>query len=169
MDEKVKEIKESMNQIELKKVWFGGYNKEDVQTKMDMMYAMFEKCYKEQIEKETEAVEALKRQIADMREEYEGQKRMADLLIVDLNKSISDLTIQKQTLEEEQAMMQNAYKEYCKALLKEYSESLCALSSDFSRVLENIAAMQKEINEERVVAELEYAYQSRKELLMKEE
>ena len=54
--DKLLEIKELVNQVPMKKVWFGGYSKEDVQVKMDMMMEIIEKTIAEQSEKEAELI-----------------------------------------------------------------------------------------------------------------
>lgn len=181
--ERIQEIKDKMDQIQLKKVLFGGYSKEDVQSKLDMMFAMFENAMKKQIEKETELLAGFEKQIMDLRDEYESRKRLSDILINDLNRSISELTARKQAMEQDQQRMQEendiltakneqilqdqinmkeAYKDYCKELLKEYSESLHALSCEFSRILENVSNMQKEVDEERIFEGLENAFEMKK-------
>lgn len=195
--DKLQEIKESMNQMPLKKVWFGGYSKEDVQLKMDMLYAMVEKAMKEQAEKEAELLAGFENQIKAMQEEFDNQKRVSDILIGDLNKNINNLTAQntmmehaEEALEEEkqqllleqaqmkeandmlvaeneqrikeQAQMKEAYRAYCGELLKEYSDSLRALSGEFSRILENVSNMQKEIDAESVFEGLEKAFEMKK-------
>ena len=50
--ERVDELKEYIKLNQLKKVLFGGYSKEDVQAKLDMIYTMVEKSAQEREEKE---------------------------------------------------------------------------------------------------------------------
>lgn len=228
----LQEIRDNINQVPLKKVWFGGYSKEDVQMKMDMVYAMFEKVMKEQAEKEAGMLAEFETQLQALREEFESTKRVSDILIGDLNRNINDLNVQNKMLEQEhvklqdayaaltierneikqeqvkaeeektvlieekgvlleekqkllqeqvqmkeandmlvaeneqkvkeQAQMKEAYKAYCGDLLKEYSDSLRALSGEFSRILENVSNMQKEIDEESVFEGLERAFEMKK-------
>ena len=44
-----------------------------------------------------------------------------------------------------QHKMKEAYKEYCETILNQYSSSLCSLSNEFSRMMDNVSNMQKEI------------------------
>lgn len=228
--EKIQEIRDQIEQMQLKKVLFGGYSKEDVQMKMDMVFAMFEKAMKKQLEKQAEKEAVMlaefEQQLQEMREELEGKKRVSDILIIDLNKSISEMTAQNKSMEEENSKMQEAnnvltaenhlleeeehrmreannvlmaekqqleeeerrireennillaekqqilqdqvkmkeaYREYCRQILKEYSESLRSLSGEFSRILENVSSMQKEIDAESIFEGLEKAFEMKKQ------
>lgn len=258
--DKLLEIKGYINQVQLKKVWFGGYSKEDVQVKMDMMMEIIEKTLKEQEEKEKDLLVNFEKEKEELRADLESKKKVSDILVVDLNKSIDELnelnrtlkldqeklqnanaelaiqnkklieendrlteeknhieqehlslkdknvllSTEKITLENEcfklkdaynklfevknlleqdqlkmkmacdelleenhqmaerQVKMKDAYRAYCGALLKEYSESLRSLSGEFSRILENVSNMQKEIDEESVFEGLERAIEDEK-------
>lgn len=216
----LKELKDKMEQLPLKKVWFGGYSKEDVMLRLDMIYALFEKHMKDQAEREASMLAEFETQIQELKEEFESTKKVSNVLIDNLNHNINDLNAQNELMGQEQKKMQDAYDElvveknniekeqakikqerdvlqsehehlvkeqlyikeennmllaekeqmvreqydmreayrgYCKGLLKEYSESLCALSGEFSRILENVSNMQKEIDEEKVFKGLEQA------------
>ena len=75
MDQHMKELTEYMEQIKIKKVWFGGYDKEDVHLKLAMFIAMFEKYAKEQKEKEQALIEqneALIRERERIKEVYKA-------------------------------------------------------------------------------------------------
>ena len=130
---KLQELKEYMDQMKIKKALFGGYNKEDVQLKFDMVYAMFEKAMKDQEEKEAE-------------------------LISQFEERLSKLVEEKMKMEEEQVEMKNSYKACCENMLSEYKVSLKALSGEFSRILDNVSNMQKMIDEESIFEGLEHAF-----------
>ena len=66
---KLQELKEYMDQMKIKKALFGGYNKEDVQLKFDMVYAMFEKAMKDQEEKEAELISQFEERLSKLVEE----------------------------------------------------------------------------------------------------
>lgn len=130
---KLKELKEYMSQMKLKKVLLGGYSKEDVQLKIDMMYAMFEKVMKDQEAKEAE-------------------------LIAQLEERLNKLVEEKMQMEEEKIEMRNSYKSCCENMLNEYKVSLKALSGEFSRILDNVSNIQKMIDEESIFEGLEHAF-----------
>lgn len=130
---KLQELKEYMEQMKLKKVIFGGYSKEDVQLKMDMMYAMFEKAMNEQEAKQTQ-------------------------LTAQMEERINNLIEEKVQMEEEHIEMKNSYKTYCENMLSEYKVSLRALSGEFSRILENVSNIQKMIEEDNIFEELETVF-----------
>lgn len=176
--DKLQEMKEYMSQNQLKKVLFGGYSKEDVQTKFDMVCAMLDTYAKEQAEKEAEMLAGFETQLKELKEEFEVQKKASDILIIDLNKSLAEfeeqkqqyeqehqkmravndaLTAENETIVQEQYKMKEAYKAYCGGILKKYSESLEALSGEFSRMLDNVSVMQKSISEETILEGFEKA------------
>lgn len=130
---KLQELKEYMSQMKLKKVLLGGYSKEDVQLKIDMMYAMFEKIMKDQEAKEAE-------------------------LIAQLEERLNKLVEEKMQMEEEKIEMRNSYKSCCENMLNEYKVSLKTLSGEFSRILDNVSNIQKMIDEESIFEGLEHAF-----------
>lgn len=131
--DKLQELKEYIDQMKIKKALFGGYNKEDVQLKFDMVYAMFEKAMKDQEAKEAE-------------------------LISQFEERLSKLVEEKMKMEEELIEMRNSYKSCCENMLSEYKVSLKALSGEFSRILDNVSNMQKMIDEESIFEGLEHAF-----------
>lgn len=128
--DKLKELKEYIEQMKIKKSLFGGYNKEDVQLKFDVVYAMFEKVVNEQEKKER-------------------------VLIADFEKRLQELTEEKVLLEKEQVEMKTAYKTYCENMLDEYKGALRALSGEFSRILDDVSNIQKELEEDTIFTSLE--------------
>ena len=157
----LQELKEYMEQMKIKKALFGGYSKEDVQLKFDMVYAMFEKAMKDQQKKEKSIIEDFERRLQNMTEEFENKKHMSDILIIDLNKSITNLTEEKEQIEKEQLEMKSAYKSYCENMLIEYKGALRALSGEFSRVLEDVAKIQKGLDEDTIFHGLEKKFEEK--------
>ena len=176
--DKLLEMKEYMKQNQLKKVVFGGYNKEDVHTKFDMLAAMLDNYVEDQARKEKEMLAEFESKLQELQEEFENKKKMTDFLIIDLNKSISEITSQNKELEVEQSelrgtidaltaenekMVQNqfkikeAYKSYCSEIFKRYTESLDTLSEEFNKMLYNVSTVQKSISEESIVEGLDKA------------
>jgi len=144
--ERVQEITTYMEQMKLKKVWFGGYDKEDVQLKFDMLMAMFEKYAKEQEKREQNLVN-----------DYKNKLDALEETVMELNKNIALLTEENELSIKEQQKMKEAYKAYCSEIIKQYSESLRSLSGEFSKILENVSNMQKEIREETIIEGLDKA------------
>lgn len=158
MSDKLQDLKQSIEQMKLKKVMFGGYDKKDVQMKFDMALAMFQKCMKDQENKEKAIAVDYEKQIKELKAlqaEIENKKRASDRLIIDLNKNISELTEENQMMVQEQYKIKESYKTYCSEIIKQYSNSLRSLSGEFSRILENVSSLQKEINEESIIEGLE--------------
>lgn len=170
--DKFQEMKEYLNQNQLRKVLFGGYSKEDVQTKFDMVQAMLDTYAKEQAKKEAKMLTDFEKQLEQMKAEFEIQKKASEALIIDLNKSLAKLeeqnqlimkeqqkvreandalTAENQSIVQEQYKMKEAYKAYCGEILKKYSVSLNTLSGEFNRLLENVAVMQQNISEEAIL------------------
>ena len=100
--DKFQEMKEYLNQNQLRKVLFGGYSKEDVQMKFDIVQAMLDTYAKEQAEKEAAMLADFEKQIEQMQAEFELQKKASDALIIDLNNSLAQLEEQNQSIVKEQ-------------------------------------------------------------------
>ena len=133
MTGKLQELREHMDQMKIKKTLFGGYNKEDVQLKFDMVYAMVEKAVKEQEKKEK-------------------------ALIADFEKRLQDLAEEKAMIEKEQVEMKSAYKTYCENMLDEYKVALRALSGEFSKILDDVSKIQKELESDTIFESLELSF-----------
>lgn len=131
-------LKEFKDQVQLKKVLIGGYDKKDVQLKFDIFYEMVELYLEEQKQEFEAKADALTRN-------FENKLKEVDFLVVELNRSINSLTEENEALVIKQHKMKEAYKEYCETIMKQYSNSLCSLSNEFSRMMDNVSNMQKEI------------------------
>lgn len=176
--DKLQEMKDYMKQGQLKKTLFGGYNKEDVHMKFDMLSAMLDNYVKEQTEKEKAMLADFENKLQEMQQEFDNKKQVTDFLIIELNKNISEITSKNENLEEEhsalrktvdsltaenekmvheQFKIKEVYKTYCTEITKRYSESLNTLSQEFNKMLDNVSMVQKSISEESVVEGLEKA------------
>ena len=121
--DKLSEIKGYVDQIQVKKVWFGGYSKEDVQKKLDKMMELFEKTLEERDKKEAELLANLKKEKEAMIEEFESKKKVSDILVNDLNEmnhslgeeclqlknAYNDISLIKEKLEKDQEKLKEAY------------------------------------------------------------
>ncbi len=174
--DKLQEIKEYLKQDHLKKVMFGGYNKEDIRMKFVRIVTLLDEYVKEQAEKESVMLADFESKFQAMQEEIETNKKVTEFLIGDLNKNISEMASQNKELEaehlelcetikelttENERMFQNqlkikaAYKSYCSEIVKRYSESLDTLSEEFNKMLYNVSSVQKRISEEIIIEGLE--------------
>jgi len=130
--DKLQEMKEYMQQNQLRKTMFGGYKKEDVQMKFDMLLAMLDNYVKEQAEKE-------------------------EAKLAEMQRTIDALTAENEQMVQNQYRLKEAYKTYCSEFVKRYSESLDAISGEFNKMLDNVSTMQKSISEESIVEGLDKA------------
>ena len=144
MDEKFQEIIDYVSDVKLKKVLFGGYDKNDVTVKMNDLMVKFEAYTKEQQEKQKAQLE-----------EYEVKIQTSKILINELNKKLSALMLEQKNIEREKEKIQGAYKAYCSGILKQYSESLCTLSAEFSQILDNITVLQKNMLDTEIFDKIE--------------
>lgn len=144
MDEKFQEIIDFVNDVKIKKVIFGGYDKNDVTVKMNELMVKFEEYTKQEKEKHKNQLE-----------ECEVKIQTSKILINELNKKLSALMLEQKNIEREKEKMQGAYKAYCSGILKRYSESLCTLSAEFSQILDNITVLQKNMLDTEIFDKLE--------------
>lgn len=151
----LREVTNYIETMKIKKTFFGGYDREDVYAKLDTIVTLFEKCLQDYDEQEKALIE-----------DYEKRMHASELLVAELNKKINLLTeeqqnalkLQQEAIEEKQKMKE-AYREYCGDILKQYSDSLRLLSNEFTRILDNVSNMRKEIVSEEVFEGLERAFE----------
>ena len=136
MTNKMQEIREHMDQMKIKKALIGGYNKEDVQLKFDMLYAMFEKIVKEQ----------------------EKEKKQ---LVADFERCLQELAEEKALIEKEQVEMKSAYKTYCEKMLGEYKIALRSLSGEFSKILEDVSKIENELQGDTIFDNLALTFEEK--------
>ena len=128
----------------MKKVIFGGYDKNDVNTKLNELVELFQQYVQEEQDRQKAQVE-----------EYEVKIQTSKILITELNKKLSALMLEQKNIERKKEKMQDAYKDYCSNILKQYSESLCALSTEFSKILDNITVLQKDMAQPDIFDKIE--------------
>ena len=134
--EKLQEISNYVGNMKIKKTFFGGYDRDDVIGKMQEIVNMFQDYLMEEKEKQKKVIE-----------DYEFRVQTSQLLIVELNKKISNLSTEQQNAELEKEQMKSAYKEYCSNILQQYSDSLKTLSAEFTQIMENITMLQQNLIE----------------------
>jgi uncharacterized protein YukE len=106
---------------------------------------------------QNERMDQAQKKIRDAYAELMVEKNSIEEAQTKIKQERDDLQSERERLVREQSDMKEAYRGYCKGLFKEYSESLCILSREFSRILENVSNIQKEIDEEKVFEGLEKA------------
>ncbi len=135
--EKIQEFASYMKELKLKKTMFGGYSKKDVAQKMEKMMELFLKCVEEYEQEEQKLIEDYERRMAIQSEK------------------IGELNIQVA----EKEKMKAAYKESCTSILAEYSNSIRALSAQFTNVMENVTKnvekLQRGLDEDLILEKIE--------------
>ena len=131
--DRLQEINEYINDMKIKKAFFGGYDKEDVYKKIGVIVDLFRKFTEEQQEKEKELIEG-----------YEKRLQASDMLNMELNKKLGNLAAEQKNVIEEKEKMKEVYKEYCANILQQYSNSLRTLSAEFTQILDNVTYLQKD-------------------------
>lgn len=149
--DKLHEVTDYINQMKIKKTFFGGYDREDVYTNISMLVSLFQKCLKEYEEKEKALIE-----------DYESRMRASELLTAELNKKVAELTEEQQNVIVEKQKMREAYKEYYENILEQYSGSLRSLSAEFAKILDNVTTIQKGLMEEDIYEGLDKALEMKR-------
>ena len=134
--DKLQKISDYVGNMKIRKTFFGGYDREDVISKMQEIVNMFQDCMMEEKEKQKEI-------IAD----YELRIHTSQVLVNELNKKIAALSENQKNAEAEKEQMKSAYKEYCSNLLSQYSDSLKTLSAEFTQIMDNITKLQQNLIE----------------------
>ena len=141
--DRLQEINEYINDMKIKKAFFGGYDKEDVYKKIGVIVDLFRKFTEEQQEKQKELIEG-----------YEKRLQASDMLNMELNKKLGSLAAEQKNVIEEKEKMKEVYKEYCANILQQYSNSLRALSAEFTQILDNVTNLQKDSVDEDLFEKL---------------
>lgn len=141
--DRLQEINEYINDMKIKKAFFGGYDKEDVYKKIGVIVDLFRKFTEEQQEKQKELIGG-----------YEKRLQASDMLNMELNKKLGSLAAEQKNVIEEKEKMKEVYKEYCANILQQYSNSLRALSAEFTQILDNVTNLQKDIVDEDLFEKL---------------
>ena len=145
---KFEKVLNYINNVKIKKTFFGGYDRDDVYMKMNEIVDIF----KDYMKDEKDAQEAQRKEIeAELEkqkqkiDEYKMQLCGARALVEELNRKLSSLEAEKMNAEKEKDKMKVIYKKYCSDILQQYSDSLHTLSSEFASALDNIAKLQQSI------------------------
>lgn len=142
--DKLREVNEYIDQMKLKKVIFGGYDKDDVYIKINNIIDLFQKCVDKYEEEEKSIIR-----------DYESRMKEQDALISELKRKLETAEKEQKKTFAEKEKIKSAYKEYCSTILTEYSNSLRSLSLEFTQVLENVARLQKGLKENAIFNQIE--------------
>ncbi len=88
-------------------------------------------------------------------EGYEKRIQTSQLMLTEMNKKLASLMEEQKHAADEKEKMKETYKEYCTNILKQYSESLRTLSTEFSSILENISNLQQNMINMEIFDEIE--------------
>ena len=142
--DKLQEVNDYIEKMKMKKVIFGGYDKDDVYIKINNIIDLFQKC----VDKYEEEEKAIIR-------DYESRMKEQDALISELKRKLETAEKEQKKTFAEKEKIKSAYKEYCSTILTEYSNSLRSLSLEFTQVLENVARLQKGLKENAIFNQIE--------------
>lgn len=148
--ESLEKIRKYINNVKIRKTVIGGYDREDVYMKMNELVEVFKEYVKEELENQNVQKEQIEKELQKQRAEIETYKKKlqeSQSLVVDLNMKLNDLTAEQANTLGEMEDLKNTYKKYCSNILDQYSGSLRTLSTEFSKILENISILQQNIVE----------------------
>ena len=148
--ESLEKIRKYINNVKIRKTVIGGYDREDVYMKMNELVEVFKEYVKEELENQNVQKEQIEKELQKQRSEIETYKKKlqeSQSLVVDLNMKLNDLTAEQANTLGEMEDLKNTYKKYCSNILDQYSGSLRTLSTEFSKILENISMLQQNIVE----------------------
>lgn len=144
--DRLQEIEEYVHNMQIKKTFFGGYDREDVYVKLSEISGMYQTYI-------TDILESQKKQMED----YEQRIHTSEMLVNELNKKLGILSAEQRNRDKEKEELKGTYQTYCKNILQQYSDSLRTLSMEFAQILENVTNLQDNILnlEEMDIFELE--------------
>ena len=142
--DKLQEVNDYIEKMKMKKVIFGGYDKDDVYMKINNIIDLFQKCVDKYEEEEKSIIR-----------DYESRMKEQDALISELKRKLETAEKEQKKTFAEKEKIKSAYKEYCSTILTEYSNSLRSLSLEFTQVLENVARLQKGLKENAIFNQIE--------------
>lgn len=148
--ESLERIRSYINNIKIKKVLWGGYDREDVYMKMNELVDVFKDYVKEELTEQEAQRAQLRHELKlqkEQAEEYKVKLQESQAIVVELHTKLNQLTAEQIETENEMAMMKNTYKKHCSDILEQYSGSLRTLSTEFTKILENISMLQQNIVE----------------------
>ena len=136
--ENIQNIKDYVEKTEIKKSFFGGYNKADVHKLLDSVLEMFETTLKEQQEKEEKRAADFLVEMNMIKEDAAEKSKMADELIVDLNKTIASLTDDVEKAEEKAKAADE--------MIVDLNKTIASLTDDNEKAEEKMTNIKKELS-----------------------
>lgn len=157
--ESLERIRKYINNIKIRKAIIGGYDREDVYMKMNELVEVFKEYVREELESQDNQKEQIEKEIQRQKSEiqtYKQKLQESQSLVVELNMKLNELTAEQATTLCEMEDLKNTYKKYCSNILEQYSGSLRTLSTEFSKILENITMLQQNIVELDNIENIEF-------------
>lgn len=148
--ESLDKIRSYINKMNIRKAIIGGYDREDVYIKMNGLVDVFREYVKDELEDNELQRRKIEMQFQQQKEEIEEYKRKlqeSENTIGELQQKLDEFAKVQIETEKEMEEMKDTYKKYCSNILEQYSGSLRTLSTEFSKILENISMLQQNIVE----------------------
>ena len=139
--ESLERIKSYINEMNIKKAVVGGFDREDVYSKMNSLIDVLREYIKEEMEENELQRKKAEMQLMQQNEEVEEYKKK----LTDLQSTVVELQKKLDTHTNEQSEAEKVYKKCCSDILEQYSGSLQTLSTEFSKMLENVSMLQQNI------------------------
>ena len=141
--ESLERIKSYINEMNIKKAIIGGFDREDVYIKMNGLMDVLREYVKEEMEENELQRKNAEMQLMQRNEEVEEYKKN----LTDLQSTVVELQKKLDSLTNEQSEAEKVYKKCCSDILEQYSGSLQTLSTEFSKMLENVSMLQQNVVE----------------------
>lgn len=148
--ESLDKIRSYINKMNIRKAIIGGYDREDVYIKINGLVDVFREYVKDELEDKELQRRKIEMQFQQQKEEIEEYKQKlqeSENTIVQLQQKLDEFAKVQVETEHEMEEMKDTYKKYCSNILEQYSGSLRTLSTEFSKILENISMLQQNIIE----------------------
>ena len=139
--ESLERIKSYINEMNIKKAVVGGFDREDVYSKMNSLIDVLREYIKEEMEENELQRKKAEMQLMQQNEEVEEYKKN----LTELKSTVVDLQKKLDSLTNEQSEAENVFKKCCSDILEQYSGSLQTHSTEFSKMLENVSMLQQNI------------------------
>ena len=148
--ESLDKIRSYINKMTIRKAIIGGYDREDVYIKMNGLVDVFRDYVKDELEDKELQRRKIEMQFQQQKEEiveYKQKLQESESTIAQLQQKLDEFAKVQVETEHEMEEMKDTYKKYCSNILDQYSGSLRTLSTEFSKILENISMLQQNIIE----------------------
>ena len=164
--ESLEKIRSYINGIKIRKAIIGGYDREDVYIKMNELVEVFKGYVKDELEDQElqkRKIEMKLQQQVEEVEKYKEQLQESQKTITELHEKLDAIAGKQIETEKEMEELRDTYKKYCTNILDQYSGSLRTLSTEFTKILENITLLQQNLVELDSIENLQIPMEEMKE------